>query len=384
MSLLLTFTYVTSTSRWPYNACLSRRSKLPYGGLYAKRSIPHWPISRATLRWTRPTMVSWVAEKQDHQVCESSVKFLSLLSRIGQATANLLALCRFTAAQRLYKSIIDLPALSDYFSLRIDCRVHSWVLFRSKFVCSQVFVKIPEFRIGGVVEKLINGILSDFVAVLHRAFAQVICQRVCWCQSLRDWKSGNVYCSKKKQLIDGMVLYFHTDVDYPFDEYMLVKTQSDRFVSASVAKHLADQSEWCLYVRRIRAKENFRDIGLQHWLRQWRVRRRKASQDGGYGGESESQERWLASWNRKGKPSGQRTFTAFLSSPEIFRPRMWELCSRRPPGYGRQGPNLSFIDLVSLALRLTALVTLRDLWPRKRILRVETTQWRLLLLLEFQ
>lgn len=29
--------------------------------------------------------------------------------------------------------------------------------------------------------------------------------------------------------------------------------------------------------------------------------------------------------------------------------------------YGRQGPNLSIIDLVSLALRLTALVTLRDL-----------------------
>lgn len=92
-----------------------------------------------------------------------------------------------------------------------------------------------------------------------------------------------------------MALYFHTDVDYHFDEYVLVKTQSDRFASASVAKHLADQSEWCLYVRGIRAKEKFRNISLQHWLRQWRVRRRKASQDGEYGGESESQERWLAS-----------------------------------------------------------------------------------------
>jgi len=40
-----------------------------------------------------------------------------------------------------------------------------------------------------------------------------------------------------------MALYFHTDVDYHFDEYVLVKTQSDRFASASVAKHLADQSE---------------------------------------------------------------------------------------------------------------------------------------------
>lgn len=52
-----------------------------------------------------------------------------------------------------------------------------------------------------------------------------------------------MYCSKEKQLIDGMALYFHTDVDYPFDEYMLVKTQCDRFVLASIAKHLADQSE---------------------------------------------------------------------------------------------------------------------------------------------
>lgn len=130
-------------------------------------------------------------------VCESSVRFLSLLSRIDQATANLPALCRFTATQRLHKSITNLPSLSDCFSLRIDRRVHSWVSSRSKFVCSQDFVKIPEFRIGGVVARLINGMLSTFVAVLHRAFAQVICQRVCWCQSLRDWRSGNVYCSKE-------------------------------------------------------------------------------------------------------------------------------------------------------------------------------------------
>jgi hypothetical protein len=69
--------------------------------------------------------LSWVAEKQDHQVCESSVRLLSLLSRIGQATANLPALCRFTATQKLYKSIIDLPASSDCFSLRNTYRLQS-------------------------------------------------------------------------------------------------------------------------------------------------------------------------------------------------------------------------------------------------------------------
>lgn len=126
MSLLLTFSYITSTSRWPYNACLSRRSKPPYGGSHSKWSVLDSCISKTTLGWTRPTMpLSWVAEKQDHQVCESSVRLLSLLSRIGQATANLPALCRFTATQKLYKSIIDLPASSDCFSLRNTYRLQS-------------------------------------------------------------------------------------------------------------------------------------------------------------------------------------------------------------------------------------------------------------------